>query len=76
VEESWRKWVLIAQGLGAVFFAVFFASYTLALPSNRVLHGELIFKIPISIFGGLFLLFSVLLLVYSFAKRRGKKENF
>jgi hypothetical protein len=45
----------LTQGIGAIFFAVFWASYALALPSNQVLHGQPIFKIPLSIFGGLFL---------------------
>jgi len=45
----------LTQGIGAIFFAVFLASYALALPSNRVLHGQPIFRIPLSIFGGLFL---------------------
>jgi hypothetical protein len=47
--------VFFTQGIGAVFFAVFLASYALALPSNLVLHGEPIFRIPLSIFGALFL---------------------
>lgn len=58
--------VYLAQGLGAVSFAIFIASYALALPSNRVLHGEPIFRIPLSIFGGLFIAASVILLILSF----------
>jgi hypothetical protein len=65
--------VLLTQGLGAVFFAVFWTSYAFALPSNRVLHGEPVFKIPISIFGGLFVLFTIVLLVLSFVWNRRKK---
>jgi hypothetical protein len=57
--------VLLTQGIGAVFFAVFWASYAFALPSNHVLHGEPVYKIPISIFGGLFLLLTIILLVLS-----------
>jgi len=58
--------VFLAQALGAVAYAIFIASYALALPSNEVLHGELIFRIPLSIFGGLFLVTSVTLLLLSF----------
>jgi len=47
--------VLLTQGIGAIFCAIFLASYALALPSNQVLHGQPIFRIPLSIFGGLFL---------------------
>jgi hypothetical protein len=56
--------VLLTQGIGAVFFTVFWASYAFALPSNNVLHGEPVYKIPISIFGGLFLLLTIILLVF------------
>ena len=58
--------VLLTQVVGAAFFAVFWASYSFALPSNHVLDGEPIFKIPISIFGGAFLLLTVILLLFSF----------
>ena len=49
------RFVFLTQGIGAIFFAVFLASYALALPSNQVLHGQPIFRIPLSIFGALFL---------------------
>lgn len=66
--------VLLAQGIGAVFFAVFWAAYSFALPSNSVLSGEPVFKITLSIFGGLFLLLTVVLLVFSFVVKR-RKDN-
>jgi hypothetical protein len=56
----------LAQALGAVAYAIFITSYALALPSNEVLHGEPIFRIPLSIFGGLFIVASVALLLLSF----------
>jgi len=58
--------MFLAQGIGAIFYAFFIASYALALPSNQVLHGEPIFRIPLSIFGGLFLLSIIVLLTLSF----------
>jgi hypothetical protein len=60
------RFVFLTQGIGALSYAVFIASYALALPSNRVLHGEPIFRIPLSIFGGLFILSIVMLLILSF----------
>ncbi len=59
------RFVFLTQGIGAVFYAVFLASYALALPSNEVLHGQPIFRIPLSIFGGLFLTLVVIYLVLS-----------
>jgi hypothetical protein len=56
----------LTQGIGAIFFAVFLASYALALPSNQVLHGQPIFRIPLSIFGGLFLTLTAVAIVFSF----------
>jgi len=64
--------VLLTQGIGAIFFAVFWASYAFALPSNHVLHGEPVFKIPISIFGGLFVVLTIALLLLSLALNRNK----
>jgi hypothetical protein len=57
--------VFFTQGIGAVFFAVFLASYALALPSNLVLHGEPIFRIPLSIFGALFLALTAIAIALS-----------
>jgi hypothetical protein len=61
--------VFLAQGIGAVFYAVFLASYALALPSNRVLHELPVFRIPLSIFGAIFILSTVILLLLSFLKK-------
>jgi hypothetical protein len=62
--------LLMTQGIGAVFFFVFLASYAGALPSNRVLHAEPVFHIPISIFGAIFLALTIALLVAAFALKR------
>ncbi|MEM2080968.1 MAG: hypothetical protein QW744_01700 [Candidatus Bathyarchaeia archaeon] len=67
--------MFLTQGIGAVFFAIFIASYALALPSNRVLHGELIFRIPLSIFGGLFIALVTLLLLLSFRWKTKAQSN-
>lgn len=62
--------LLLTQGIGAVFFFIFLASYAGALPSNRVLHGEPVFHIPISIFGAIFIVLTVVLLVAVFLLKR------
>ena len=69
------KMVLLTQGFGAVFFAVFWIAYSFALPSTDVLSGEPVFKIPLSIFGGLFFLLTVILMGLSFAMRRKKNTT-
>jgi hypothetical protein len=67
--------VLLTQGLGAVFFAVFWAAYFFALPSINVLSGEPFFKISLSVFGGLFLLLTVVLVTYSVTVNRRKSKT-
>lgn len=57
--------LLLTQGIGALFFAAFWLSYALALPSNRVLHGEPIFHNSIQVLGGLFVALTAVLLVAS-----------
>jgi hypothetical protein len=58
--------VFLTQGVGAIAFAVFIASHALALPTNQVLHGEPIFRIPLSIFGGLFIFLTITALIIPF----------
>jgi hypothetical protein len=75
VKKNQLAWlVFAAQGIGATAFAVFIASYALALPTNQVLHGEPIFRIPLSIFGGLFILLTATALIISFVTKP-KKQN-
>ena len=56
-------YILTVQAIGAAFFAVFSAAYILAIPSINVLSGEPIFKIPMTIFGVLFVVFILISLV-------------
>jgi hypothetical protein len=48
--------LFVAQGIGAVFYAVFSAAYILAIPSIHVLSGEPVFKWPLTVFGLLFII--------------------
>jgi hypothetical protein len=59
--------------MGAMTFAVFITSYALALPTNHVLHGEPVFRIPLTIFGGLFILLTVTALIVSFMAKPKKQ---
>jgi len=67
MKRSRLSWlVVLTQAIGTLFFAVFLASYALALPSNQVLHEHPIFRVPLSIFGGLFLTLTTATLLISF----------
>jgi hypothetical protein len=74
-KDQLRALVLLTQGLGAVFFAVFWAAYFFALPSINVLSGEPTFKVLLSVFGGFFLLLTIVLFVYSAAVNRRKSKT-
>jgi type IV secretory pathway VirB6-like protein len=65
----------LAQGIGATFYAVFSAAYILSLPglpTNHILHDLPNFRIPLSIFGAIFLILIIASLVYSII---AKKED-
>jgi hypothetical protein len=49
-------YLFLAQGIGAVFYAVFSAAYILAIPSTKVFSGEPVFKWPLTVFGVLFVI--------------------
>ncbi|MCW4045291.1 MAG: hypothetical protein NWE94_07235 [Candidatus Bathyarchaeota archaeon] len=67
--------VLLTQATGATAFAIFIASYALALPTNQVLHGEPIFRIPLQIFGGIFLILTITTLIASFITKPKKQAQ-
>jgi hypothetical protein len=54
-----------AQGVGAVFVAVFLAAYLGGLPTTNVLHSEPVFRWLLTIFGGLFLILIVAVVAVS-----------
>ena len=53
------------QGIGLIFYGIFTAAYMLALPSNRVLSGEPVFHLLLSVFGGLFVLLIIISVMLS-----------
>jgi hypothetical protein len=65
--------LFLTQGIGAIFYSVFSAAYILALPTYdffggegvRVLSGEPVFHLLLSIFGGLFVILVLLALLLS-----------
>ena len=50
------SFLFLVQGIGVVFYGVFSSAYMLALPTSDLLHGEPIYKLLLSIWGGLFLI--------------------
>ncbi|HKM60482.1 MAG TPA: hypothetical protein VJY36_06385 [Candidatus Bathyarchaeia archaeon] len=58
------------EGLGIIFYAVFSAAYYIPVPSTKVLIGEAIFKIPITVFGLLYFISIILIIIFSIANSR------
>jgi len=69
--------LFFVQLIGAIFYCILSAAYFLPFPSTQVLIGEPIFKSLLSVFGGLFLVFTLVSIVvfkiskkHEFARRR------
>jgi hypothetical protein len=52
ITEKTVKMILYAtEGLGAIFVAIFLAAYLGGLPSTKVLHSELTFRVALAVSG-------------------------
>ena len=59
---SWKRkhlnlFIFTAQIIGTIFYSVFSAAYILSLPSTQVLSGDPPFRLLLSVFEGLFIIF-------------------
>lgn len=62
--------LFFVQVIGAIFYCVLSAAYFLPFPSTQVLIGEPIFKLLLSVFGGLFLVFTLIsIVVFKISKK-------
>jgi hypothetical protein len=59
----------LAQGIGAVFVCFFLGAYFFALPSDGVLHSEPFFRLPLQIFGGIFLILILVVIIFSLMRK-------
>jgi hypothetical protein len=62
--------LLIAQGIGAIFVGIFLAAYLGGLPSTTVLHSEPAFRIPLYIFGVVLLVMMLAVAVLAFFSKK------
>jgi len=72
LERQLKWYIFLVQGIGAIFYGVFSAAYILALPSTKVLSGEPVFKVPLTIFSILFVILILFSLAIGAAYRRKK----
>ena len=74
-DKRLKSFLFVFEGVGAAFVAVFLAAYLGGLfytPQTTVLHSEPAFRIPLTIFGVMFLVLgfaSIILAVYTRGKR-------
>lgn len=68
--KSLGLYVIVVQIIGVAFYAVFSSAYILAIPSTKVLSGEAIFKVPLIIFGVLFVALILVSLAVAWQKNR------
>jgi hypothetical protein len=54
-DKRLTKFLYVIEGVGAVFVALFLVAYLGGIPTTAVLHSEPIFRITLSILGGVLL---------------------
>jgi hypothetical protein len=64
--------LFITEGLGITFYAILSAAYYWVIPSTKVLTGEPVFKIPITIFGLLYFIVVIIMILLSIMKKTEK----
>ncbi len=62
--------MFLAQGIGVVFYIIFMAAFYIALPSNDTLIGDPTFRTPLSIFGGIFIIFIIISLAAAYFRKQ------
>ena len=67
------KVLLAIEIIGAIFVSIFLAAYLGGIPTTVVYHSELVFRIPLVIFGGLFLV--TIIIALGLAWRSKKTSN-
>ena len=64
------QFLYAAQGVGAVFVALFLGAYLGGLPSTAVLHSAPVFRIPLAVIGAVFLILVLAILVAAFLVKK------
>jgi hypothetical protein len=70
LSEKFTKQILGVQFFGIVMFAIVCTAYSLQFLTGDVMHGELAFRIAIGTFGSVFLVSSIIMLIFAYLKRK------
>jgi hypothetical protein len=71
LDNRLTKFLFAVEAVGIIFVGFFLAAYLSGLPTTAVLHSELVFRIPLFVFGVVLLLF-VLATVFIAASKKKK----
>jgi hypothetical protein len=69
-QKQISQFLFAVQGIGIVFVGIFLAAYLGGLPTTNVLHIEPVFRIPLAVFGLLFLVLVLITLVLAALRRK------
>jgi hypothetical protein len=71
LDNRLTKFLFAVEAVGIIFVGFFLVAYLSGLPTTAVLHSELVFRIPLFVFGVVLLLF-VLATVFIAASKKKK----
>jgi hypothetical protein len=69
LDNRLTKFLFAVEAVGIIFVGFFLVAYLSGLPTTAVLHSELVFRIPLFVFGVVLLLF-VLATVFIAASKK------
>ncbi|KON33564.1 MAG: hypothetical protein AC479_04000 [miscellaneous Crenarchaeota group-6 archaeon AD8-1] len=71
-ENQISNFLIIFEGIGAIFIGAFLTAYLLGLPTDIVYHSDPALRMILSLFGGLFI---VLILIGLTISKINRKKN-
>jgi len=69
-QKQITQFLFAVQGIGIMFVGIFLVAYLGGLPTTNVLHIEPVFRIPLAVFGLLFLVLVLVTLVLAALRRK------
>jgi len=69
-QKQITQFLFAVQGIGIMFVGIFLVAYLGGLPTTNVLHIEPVFRIPLAVFGLLFLVLVLATLVLAALRRK------
>lgn len=71
-ENQISNFLIIFEGIGAIFIGAFLTAYLLGLPTDIVYHSDPTLRMILSLFGGLFI---ILILIGLTISKINRKKN-